>query len=140
MSKVIDINTVEIPDVGDISLFIKKGEVRNGLGKRLDFSKLTLQFNNQLREVILALRENNAKGKVLYIPDFWHICYGDAVIIRKEQADQLWNAACLAHDIGKQFCKKNVVGLDTAPPYIEPEHQKILDSMYRIAAGAAYFF
>lgn len=81
-------------DLDFISLLIDNESIVNGLGVSLPMSKIIEGWAHDYRQFYAYMDAGEfPENYHIFIPDFWHIAYGDAKCLPKEAADALWNSA-----------------------------------------------
>lgn len=99
-----------------ISLFVDDSSIVNGLGKKLKVSKTILTWANSLKKFQERLATKSfPEGYSLFIPDFWHIAYGDAKCLPKFEADELWDSTVKARESAKPYIESTEMVLSPYP-------------------------
>jgi hypothetical protein len=100
-----DIHAIEVPDIELTWLHIPRDHVVNSRGQAIDYSTLISTFLDEFRVVLHHLKTGTPfpKDFVWFIPDFWHVCFGDGKCFTLTHALDLWDAAVLAKRVATQF-------------------------------------
>lgn len=86
-------------DLGYISLFLDNDEVVNGLGESKRISEVIANFARDVKEYCEFVNSEFPPGYKLYIPDFWHIAFGRAKCLTKEDGQLLWDVSSYLVDV-----------------------------------------
>ena len=99
-----------------ISLLIDNKSVVNGFGKSVKASDTILQWAKDLKEFKSHVEAGVfPDGYTLMVPDFWHIAYGDAKCLPKEDADTLWQSSVDAREIATPYIQETEMVIKPHP-------------------------
>lgn len=97
-------------DLAYIAVLLDNNEVVNGLGKSIRVCDVITAWDAALKAFCSHVIDESFPDEYsLYVPDFWHIAYGRAKCLTKEQGDSLWLSACTVHDLMKPLIAAQVV-------------------------------
>ena len=103
-------------DIATISLLVDNKSIVNGHGKSVRASDTILQWAKDLQEFKSHVESGDfPAGYTLLIPDFWHIAYGDAKCLPKEEADTLWQSSVEARELATPFIEGTEMVLQPHP-------------------------
>lgn len=87
-----------------IALLLDNDSVVNGLHESVRVSDTIRNWAKDLAQFqeFLAAKKFPPNYS-LFIPDFWHIAYGDAKCLPAEEADTLWNSTVNAREAAKPY-------------------------------------
>lgn len=99
-----------------ISLFVENDRVVNGFGKSVKISDTILKWSKDLISFQGYLSTKTFPQQYsITIPDFWHICYGDAKCLPKAEADELWQSTVEARKAAEPFIESTEMVLSPHP-------------------------
>jgi hypothetical protein len=100
-----DIAEYEVPDLELIATCLRGDEVVNGHGDHVDVVRNIQEFTTAFRVLVEHIKQRGKppEGYVLFCPDFWHVAFGRAKCMPKEEGTILWDAMCVARDIGRKW-------------------------------------
>jgi hypothetical protein len=81
-------------DLAFISLLLDDVSIVNGLGERLPVAQILRRWAADYTKFYEYLNAREfPENYSIFIPDFWHITYGDAKCLPSEDAKDLWESA-----------------------------------------------
>jgi hypothetical protein len=105
------------PDIGHLSLFLDNSTIRNGLGENVRVADTVaawsvdyLQFRGYLGYG-MGFPDNYS----LFVPDLWHITYGDAKCLPEKEAEELWYSTVWVRNHAKPFIESTEMVLKPHP-------------------------
>lgn len=96
-------------DLGYISLFLDNDEVVNGVGESKRVCEVVANFSRDVQLYCKYVNSEFPSGYQLYIPDFWHIAFGRAKCLTKEDGQLLWDVSSFLVDVMAPLQASNVV-------------------------------
>lgn len=101
------IDDYEIPDLRVIALCVNNNDIGriDGDVTEINVTGAISEFYTDFCVFVKLLKEwrKIPQGYVLHVPDFWHIAFGRARCMPKEEGEILWEAAGVARQLGKEL-------------------------------------
>jgi hypothetical protein len=103
-------------DIEYISLLIDNNSVVNGLGESVKAAETIRNWGSDMTQFYKYLTDGFFPNNYsLFVPDFWHIAYGDAKCLPKTEADLLWESTVAARTEAMPFVKMTEMGVRPHP-------------------------
>lgn len=84
-----------------LSLKHRMYSVKNGVGLKVDVQQLLCDFALEIDKLVASQVSNKSRiPPTIFVPDLWHLAYGDAKsMIIEEESEKLWDAAVYARTL-----------------------------------------
>ncbi|NDD52341.1 hypothetical protein EBZ39_00415 [bacterium] len=104
------------PDLRVLTLYVSDDETVNGFGESVKLYTTLRQWADACEEFYKHFESGAFPANYkIFIPDFWHVAYGDAKCFPRSEADLLWNSTVAVRKLAEPFIELSEMVLRPHP-------------------------
>lgn len=103
-----EIDQLRMPDLAEVADALGGVRCKNGLNETITVPSLLRTFAETMHAAVEAVREGGRLPAEFFVPDWWHVAFGDARSLPRHLGERLWEAGCLANRIGATFYRESL--------------------------------
>ena len=102
-----DIADLRVPEIAHLALQVGTKDVTNDMGQPIDLSSIIANYHRQSEQLVASLQEEGEPPSdwSFFVPDFWHVTFGNAGCFTEEDANDLWHSTVWGIKVGDEFFK-----------------------------------